>query len=471
MLRSCGRIVGGPFVDVCVGKWVAMSGVPVAQSTRRERFAWVVYDWANQPFITTVMTVLGTFYLSRLASNAAGCGSGECSNVEVSFFGLPVPIGSLWAYTTSISVLLTVVLQPVVGARADRSSHKRWMLAGFAAVGSLAVASLLLLGPDSTRYQVMIVLIIVANVSYGCSIVVYNSFLPLLVGADGRDRLSATAWAWAYLAAAVFLTLNVLSINFAAQLGIDEFTAIQWGMAATGLWWAGWTIVVIRGLRDRPVPTQAAGSTWAQLKSTFVQLRATPATLLFLAAFLLYSDGISTVLVMVSSYADLELNLDSSTVTLAILLVQFVNFAGAYTMRFIASRVGAYRTVLGGLAGWTLVVVGAFWLPVGEVYPFFLLGVALGLVMGGTQALSRSLFTQLIPSGREAAYFGIYQIADRGTSWIGPLMLGVVVQSTGSMRVGILGIAVFFVVGFVLLSLVPMRRAIVAAGNEVPSRI
>jgi UMF1 family MFS transporter len=174
---------------------------------------------------------------------------------------------------------------------------------------------------------------------------------------------------------------------------------------------------------------------------------------------------------MVGTYGDQELGFGADALVLAILIVQFVNFAGALAMKSIAVRIGAYKTVLLGLAGWTGIVVVAYWLPAGNLMAFLGLGVLLGCVMGGTQALSRSLYSQLIPPGREAAYFGVYQIANRGTSWVGPLMFGLVVQFTGSMRLGVLGLVAFFVIGIVLLALVPMRKAIEAVGNTPPRRL
>lgn len=442
----------------------------VPRSTRRERIGWYAYDWAGQPFITSVMTVLGTVFLTQLASSAVGCES-DCDSVRVGVLGSAVPIGSLWAYTTSASVLITVVALPLIGAVADRSFHKRRMLGGFAFAGSALIFAFVFIGAGSGNYLLSAGLILGANVCYGCSQVVYDSFLPQLAGPDERDKISSTGWAYGYLSGAIFLAINLVSINAAGPLGISELTAVQYGLAATGLWWAGFTWFTLVRLEDRPPVIDTTVSLVRSLGTTLAEMRRYPKTLLFLAAFLLYSDGISTVLAMVGTYGDQELGLEASALVLAILLVQFVNFGGALGMRRIADRIGAYRTVMGGLVGWCGVVIAAYFLPEGNVLAFLGLGVLLGCVMGGTQALSRSLFSQLIPAGREAAYFGVYQIADRGTSWIGPLMFGLVVQLTGNMRWGVIGLVAFFAVGLALFALVPMRRAIEEVGNTPPQRI
>jgi UMF1 family MFS transporter len=148
--------------------------------------------------------------------------------------------------------------------------------------------------------------------------------------------------------------------------------------------------------------------------------------------------------------------------------VQLTAFGGALLLGAIAERVGAWKTVLGSLAFWTVVVVIAYFLPVGKALPFMLLGALLGIVLGGSQALSRSLFSQLIPKGKEGEYFGLYEISDKGTSWLGPLLFGLAYQQTGSYQFAIVSLVVFFVAGFVALLVVPMRRAIVAAGNTPP---
>ncbi|MGH8794885.1 MAG: MFS transporter [Stackebrandtia sp.] len=460
----------------------ANTSEPIAHDepgTRKERVAWYAYDWGNQPFVTTVMTVLGTVYLTRLAGTAAGCDPDEdaCGDTRVSLLWLDVPIESLWAYTVSASVFATVIAMPIVGAMADRAESKRRLLGLFAFGGAAMIFAFVFFGADGGDYQAAVGLILGANILYSCSMVVYNSFLPQLARSEDRDRMSSLGWAFGYLAGGSFLAFNLVCLEIAKAVDVDQLTVVQYSIASTGLWWTGWTMFTLARLRDRP-PAAAVDSgsgVWSggfrQLGRTLKELRGYPYTLLFLAAFLLYSDGISAVIALAATYGDQELGLDAGTLVLTILIVQFVNFVGALSLKALATVVGAKRTVLLGLIGWTGVVLAAWWLPENNAGAFLGLGVALGIVMGGTQALSRSLFSQLIPKGREAAYFGIYQIADRGTSWIAPLMFGVVVSVTGSMRTGIIGLLVFFVVGFALLAMVPIRRAIVAAGNTPPHKV
>jgi UMF1 family MFS transporter len=196
-----------------------------------------------------------------------------------------------------------------------------------------------------------------------------------------------------------------------------------------------------------------------------------PRTLLFLAAYLLYNDGIQTVITLTAVYAKAELGLSTGTVISAVLMVQFLAFVGALLMGALARYFGAKRVVLASLVLWTGTVACAYLLEAGVVWQFYLLGAFIGVVLGGSQALSRSLFSHMIPDGREAEYFSLYEISARGTSWLGPLLFGLTLQLTSSYRSALASLIVFFVSGFVLLAMVDVRRAIVEAGNRPPHRV
>jgi UMF1 family MFS transporter len=204
---------------------------------------------------------------------------------------------------------------------------------------------------------------------------------------------------------------------------------------------------------------------------TLKGMRAFPLTLAFLAVFLLYNDGVQTVINVSAQYGKEELRLSQTTLVSAILLVQLVAFLGAVALGRIAQAVGAKRTVLGALVVWTFVLVAAYFVRAGAALQFYLLATVIGIVLGGTQALTRSLFSQLIPPGREAEYFGFYEISDRGTSWLGPFLFALTFQLTDSYRYAIFSLVFFFVVGGLLFLRLPMRRAIEQAGNVAPERL
>jgi UMF1 family MFS transporter len=436
---------------------------PEQLSTRRERVGWYFYDWANSAFVTTVVTVFLGPYLTSIADDAADAAG------RVYPLGIPVASGSLFAYVVSLSVALQVVVLPVVGAVADRSPRKKQLLATLAYVGSAATTGLVFLTGE--RYLLGSALLLVANVAFGASIVVYNSFLPQLAGPDERDAVSSRGWAIGYLGGGLLLAVNAA----AAIAGGEDAKAevARWSLVSAGLWWAGFSTLPAAWLRNRPPAEGVARGPvlidgFRQLWHTLRELRAYPLSLFFLIAFLVYNDGIQTVITMAAVYADKYLQLSQAVQVQTILMVQFLAFGGALLLGAVARRVGAWKTVLASLVLWAVVLAIAYVLPVGEALPFVLLGALLGIVLGGSQALSRSLFSQLIPRGKEGEYFGLYEISDKGTSWLGPLLFGLAYQSTGSYQIAIISIVAFFVIGFVLLLAVPMRRAIVAAGNSPP---
>ncbi|GLY03036.1 MULTISPECIES: MFS transporter [Actinoplanes] len=459
---------------------MAVTGTPPVPvpAGKRERSGWYLYDWANSAFSTTVITVFLGPFLTSVTEQAAGCAltDDDCTGV-VHPFGITVAAGSYYAYLVSLSVLLTVFVLPVMGAIADRAPRKKPLLATAAFIGAAATVSMAFVTGD--RYLLGGLLFMIANIAFGAAIVVYNSFLPQLAGPDERDRISSRGWAIGYLGGGVLLLLNLIAVMSLSEDGNPQRTLdlARWSIVSAGVWWAVFTLFPLFWLREHPggsspAATGTGGNVltdgFKQLGHTIRQMRAYPLTLAFLGAYLIYNDGIQTVIALASQFGTEELHLDQSTLIITILIVQFLAFGGALLLGALANRIGARKTVLLSLALWLGVVVAAYWLPEGEPVPFMLLGAGIGLVMGGSQALSRSLFSQLIPEGKEGEYYGFYEISDKGTSWLGPLFFGLIFQITDSYRAGIVSLVVFFLIGGILLALVPIRRAIVAAGNTPP---
>ena len=436
---------------------------PADVALRRERFGWYSYDWAMSVFNTSITTVFLGPYLTSVAEEAAG------PDGRLGFLGLSIPPGSWFSYVLSASVLLQVLVLPLTGAVADRTGRKREMLAGFAALGALATTALYFVADG--RYLLGALLFILANISFGAATVVYYSWLPDLAGPDERDAVSSRGWAFGYVGGALLLAVHLGLVLGAPSLGLTTGEAVRICLATAGLWWGAFTVFTVSRLRNRPVREARPRSGFRQLATTMREMRAFPLTLWFLGAYLLFNDGVQTVISLSATYATEELGLEQSVLTGAILMVQVVAIAGALGLGRLAGRYGAKRVVLGALVAWIGVLVAAFSLQAGAVGQFYALAAVIGLVQGGTQALSRSLFSQLIPAGKEAEYYGFYEISDRGTSWLGPLAFGLTYQLTGSYRLAIVSLVVFFVAGFAALAALPIRRAVVAAGNTPPERL
>ncbi|MFE7428678.1 MFS transporter [Streptomyces sp. NPDC057545] len=436
----------------------------------REQRGWYFYDFACSVYSTSVLTVFLGPYLTSVAKAAAD------ADGFVHPLGIPVRAGSLFAYAVSVSVVVAVIAMPVAGAAADRTGRKKPLLAAAAYVGAAATTGLFFL--EGHRYLLGAFLLIVANAAFSVSMVLYNAYLPQISEPDERDAVSSRGWAFGYTSGAFVLVLDLVLYTAHDSFGLSEGDAVRICLASAGVWWGVFTLVPLRRLRDRRTPRSgagpgagAAGPGWRQLVATLRDMRRHPLTLSFLLAYLVYNDGVQTVISQASVYGSEELGLDQTTLITAVLLVQVLAVAGALGMGRLARRYGAKRTILGSLVVWTLIVLAGYVLPADAPLFFYVLASAIGMVLGGSQALSRSLFSHLVPEGKEAEYFSAYEMSDRGLSWLGPLVFGLAYQLTGSYRDAIMSLVIFFVIGSVLLARVPIRRAVAAAGNPVPERI
>jgi UMF1 family MFS transporter len=491
-----------------------MAANPPLINDKREIFGWTMYDWANSAFSTTVVTVFLGPYLTAI-SKAATANTGGLLYLG----NVPIRFDSFFTYAVSASVLLQVTFLPVLGALADYSHLRKQLLMFFAVLGSLATIAMLFIGPSD--YWLGAGLFVLANVAFGASIVFYNSYLPSIASEDRRDHVSASGFAMGYLGGGLLLLLNLVLFLFGDKLGLSSALVARISLASAGVWWLGFSFITFSSLRPRhavrPLP---AGDTYltigfrqlSRLLNVSIGLvtllmllpllvpvlvllqvpvglallpavgpivvlvlfiirksRQLPEAMKYLSAYLLYNDGIQTVIVVASIFAAQELGMSSTMLILVILMIQFVAFLGAYGFSYLAHAIGARNAILVSLAVWAVVVIFAFagmksTAPIlgmqQRQLEFWVLGFVVALVLGGSQALSRSLFAQMIPKDQEAEFFSFYEISERGTSWMGTFLFGVVNQQFGSLRVGILSLIFFFVVGLALLPLVNVAKAI-----------
>ncbi len=431
----------------------------------REIFGWTMYDWANSAFQTTVVTVLAGPYITALAQQAAG------DNGVVLSIG---PLGSvtaksLFPYCISLSVLLQVVLLPTLGAVADYTHLKKTLMAVFCYAG--AVTTCLMIFLTEGRYLLGAALLVVSNVSFGATIVLYNAFLNDIATEDQRNKVSSRGYALGYLGGGLLLAANLALVTFAGALGMSKGTAVRLSLASAGVWWGGFAILTFSRLRARvPAKTPPRDRSYlvlgvAEVAESFRALRRLPHTLRYLLGYMAFNDGIQTVITIASVFLAQELfvakglPINESFLIGLILMVQFVAFFGSLIFERIAALVGAKRAILLSLLLWIGVVVYAYGF-LQDVAQAWVMGGVIAIVLGGSQALSRSLFSQMIPPGREASFFGLYEISERGTSWIGPLIFGFVVGMTNSYRQAILSLIVLFVVGAIVLLLTDTDAAI-----------
>ena len=427
----------------------------VVPGSRREHRAWYFYDWANSAFSTTVVTVFFGPYLTSVAQAASE--SGE----QVRLLGIiPVTAESYLPFIIAISVILQVLLLPIIGALADRSDRKRRVLGLWAGIGALATMALFTV--QGVGYQLGGLLFIIANVAFGAAAVVYNSFLPDIATPDQRDGVSSRGWALGYVGGIILLVLNLALYLGHDALGLDQGMAVRISLLSAGVWWAAFTVIPVRGLVDRPARGVASDAGvlggFVQLGRTLRHLINYKQALWFLLAFFFFNDGIQTVIGLAATYATEELGLGTTLVIAAVIIVQVVGIAGALLLGRAASRWGAKSVILGALVLWAVVLVFAYLIPAQAASLFLVLAAFIGFVLGGSQALARSLFAQLIPRDREAEYFSLYEVSNGASSILGPIVFGLSLQFMGSYRIAILALVAFFIIGGVFLAKVNVAR-------------
>ena len=457
-----------------------MSGSPVAiprdslrRNDRQEILGWLLYDWANSAFQTTVITVLAGPYLTALAQRDVG------RNGVLMTLG---PFGSiralsLFPYCISASVFLQVLLLPFLGAIADYSRAKKRLMAAFCYGG--VASTCLLFFVAGHRYFVGGLLLIVANFAFGVTIVLYNAFLNDITTDDRRDKVSSQGYALGYLGGGLLLAANLGLVSASDRLGLSRELAVRISLLSAGLWWGGFALITFARLRTRaatrvkPLDRSYLAIGLAELRGLWTELARLRHTRRYLIAYMAFNDAIQTVISIATVFLAQELfvsrGLPANEAFLMglVLMVQFVAFGGALLFERMAVLLNTKNAILLSLGIWTGIVVYAYGL-LETVAQAWMMGAILALVLGGSQALSRSLFSQMIPSGREAAFFGVYEITERGTSWIGPLLFGVVASLTGSYRQAILSLVVLFLAGIIMLAFTDTERAIREAGNRLP---
>lgn len=450
-----------------------MENLNPPKNDKREIFGWMVYDWANSVFFTTVVGALVGEYVTALAQKAVGENGAV---IQLAGYDL-VTAKSLMPYSIGLSVFLQIFFLPVMGAIADYTHLKKTFMAFFCYLG--VAACCLLFFVEGNLYLLGSVLFIVSNLGAGASIVFYNSFLNDITTEDKRDKVSSWGFAAGYIAGSLMLLLNLLFLKNCESWGISTGLAVRICLLTAGVWWGLFAIITFQRLKTRtpariaPEGRNLIAAGLGEVIETFRELFKLKHTLHFLIGYLLYNDGIQTVITSSAVFISQELfvakglQTDQSVLLIAFLIAQIVGFFGSLAFERIASLTSSKTAIIISLAIWAAIVVYAYGFLETLTQAYFMSG-AIGFVLGGSQALSRSLFSQMIPAGRESAFFGIYEISERGTSWIGPIVFGLVAQITNSYRPAILALIVFFIAGMIILFFNNTKQAIHDAGQHTP---
>ncbi len=486
-----------------------------AQATvndKREIFGWAMYDWANSAFSTTVVTAFLGPYLTAITKAAADAeGNIHLLNYSIRF-------DSYFTFLISASVLFQVTFLPILGALADYSHMRKQLMQFFAFLGASSTILMFFITPGG--HWLAGLLFLVANVAFGASIVFYNSYLPSIASEDRRDSVSSYGWAMGYLGGGLLLLLNLVLFLFGDKLGLDGGMVARISLASAGVWWLGFSLITFSRLQPRhavrPLPegetyfsigfrqlghlmeishniitvlmmlpllipiflflrlpiwivlAPALGPVLVLIIFISRKSRTLPEAMKFLTAYLLYNDGVQTVISVAAIFAAQELGMETTQLILVILMIQFVAFAGALGFNWVASKLGTKQTIVLSLLIWCATTIYAFAgmkskaLVLGieqRQLEFWLLAFVIALILGGSQALSRSLFSLMIPKDQEAEFYSFYEISERGTSWLGTFTFGVVNTVTRSLRWGIVSVIIFFLAGLLILPFVNTKKA------------
>ena len=428
------------------------------RNDRRTIFGWAMYDWANSAFATTLGAVIAPFFSEVIIPEGGWNGwSAE----------------TIWAAIVSVGSTVLFVTMPVLGAIADFNAAKRRFLRNCALGGGVIVLMLPFVPDGAVPW--FLVIAVTAHIGFAAANVFYDSFLPGLTTEDTIDRVSSKGFAYGYVGGGIYL---VLALALLLSSGDDGFTGLSTSGAArvaifgSGLWWMGFTVYALRHLPEvgeaSPIPTRyrhmrpwRAYTTigFGRTLATAKKLVGYPQLLLFVVAFLFYNDGTMTVINISGSYASETLDLEIAEISIAFLIVQFVAFGGALFFGMLADRIGAKQAIIWSLAVWSLIAVTVYYLPAGEAAPFYMIAVAVGWVLGGVAALSRSLYATMIPEEAAAEFFGFFSVFTKFSAIWGPLVFSIVSHRTGSGRPAVLSIVAFFVIGGILLAKVDVAEA------------
>jgi len=417
---------------------------------RPELRAWAMYDWANSAMVTTIITAVFPIYYSAVAA-------ADLKPAEATY---------RYGISTTLGLIIIAVLSPLLGYLADRGGTRMRYLAAFMAVGAVAV--LLMFWIERGDWLMASLLFVVANIGVNGSFVFYDALLPHVAHEDEIDRVSTAGYALGYVGGGLLLALNLAWIQKPEWFGLPSGEGLtpaqatlpsRLAFASVAIWWFLFSIPLFKRVKEpppsgRPAESLARSAHTALVKS-FNDLRRYPEAALMLLAFLIYNDGIGTIIRMATIYGT-EIGIGRGALIASILLVQFVGIPFSFLFGSLAGRIGTKRAIFLGLVVYAGISVFGYFMTTG--FHFLLLAILVGTVQGGTQALSRSLFASMIPKTRSAEFFGFFAVVEKFAGIFGPLLFSVIISFTGSSRPAILTVIAFFLAGGLLLKRVDVER-------------
>ncbi|MFZ3577333.1 MFS transporter [Virgibacillus sp. DJP39] len=417
-------------------------------------YSWMLYDFGNSAFSTTIMAaVLPIFYY------------------DVAAAGLDQSLAtSYWGYSQSIAVLIVAIIAPFLGAISDYSAAKKKFLRFFAFMGIIASVLLGFVGEGDYIFASLI--LIIGTIGFSSANIFYDAFLPEIAEGDDIDRISSNGFAFGYIGGGILLAINLLMILKYQWFGIPNATvASQLSFVSVGIWWFVFSLPLLRNIKEeKKAPVKRDKSYisigFTRVSSTFKEIKKYKQLLIFLLAFWMYNDGISTIIKMATIYGR-DIGIDKNSLIAALLITQFVGIPFTFLFGWIAKKITAKKALTITLYFYIGIVILGYFMT--TALHFYLLAVCVGFVQGGAQSLSRSIFGRMVPADKHGEFFGFYGISSKFAAIFGPFLFALVGQLTGSSRLGIVSLLVFFVIGIILLRFVNIDKGISEAKNSTKS--
>ena len=419
--------------------------------------AWAMYDWGNSAYNLVITSTIFPAYFEAVAID-----NKAVSKTAVTFLGRQFENTALYNYALALAMLIVAIMSPLLSSIADYKGTKKKFMNFFLTMGSLACGTMFFFGPGNLWLGISSM--IIACVGFWASLVFYNSFLPEIAAPEDRDRVSAKGFAYGYVGSVL---LQIICFVFVFVPGIvgghDDSTGttnIQFQVCFlfVGIWWWSFGQYSLRRLPN-PLPagtgdlkSKTLSKGYDELKKVWGQLSKLPSLKRFLASFFFFNMGVQTVMLVAALYGKSELEIPTTNLIIAILIIQLIAIPGAFAISWLSSKIGNLKTLMSLVVLWILLCVVGYLLPKGGIYEFYGLAVAVGFVMGGTQSLSRSTYAKLMPVTKDtASFFSFYDVTEKIAAVVGIFSFGFITELTGSQRSSVLALGIFFIIGLLLL--------------------
>jgi len=413
---------------------------------------WAMYDWANSVYNLVITSTIFPAYYEAVT----GDGKESTANDTVVLFGRTFVNTSLYQYALGIAFIIVAVLSPLLSSIADYKGNKKSFLFFFCTMGSLACCALFFYDKSNLAYG--LICMIIACVGFWSSLVFYNSYLPEIAAPEDQDKVSAKGFVMGYIGSVILQIICFLFVLMPDKFGITVGKASQISFLLVGIWWWGFGQLALSKLPkgkpavDKPEQGNVFTYGYKEINKVWKQLSHTPVLESYLAAFFCYNMGVQTVMLAATLYGKSELNIPTSNLIIAILIIQIVAIPGAMLIAKLSEKIGNFNALMVCISCWIILCVFGYLIPRDGINQFYTLAILVGFVMGGIQSLSRSTYAKLMPETKDTtSYFSFYDVTEKIAIVIGMFSFGFINELTGSQRNSVLALIIFFVLGFILL--------------------